>query len=148
MVTACGVSIPSLALRQSRRTDRKGHAVPETESELVIRIGEDTPALRAFLATSFAKKPMLSDTQRFDTIDAADLVVDGFDYGDGWYIMAQEIPTSSPMPGCGFACYMRAVVTFEPNDPYDHCGTYIVECQGEVEYVSGSEVRTLALTLR
>ena len=114
----------------------------------VIRIGDLTPALRAFLATSFAKKPMLSDTQQFETLDADGMVIHGYEYDDGWYIMAQEIHRGSAKAGCGFASYMRAAVAFEPNDPYEPQGTYIVECQGEVEYVQASELGTLALTLR
>ena len=118
------------------------------ESELVIRIGDDTPALRAFLATSFAKKPMLSETQQFESRHVDGMFIHGYEYDDGWYIMAQEIHRGSAKAGCGFASYPRAVVAFEPNDPYEPQGTYIVECQGEVEYVQASELGTLALTLR
>lgn len=107
-----------------------------------------TPALRAFLATSFAKKPMLSDTQRFETKDADGMVIHGFEYDDGWYVMAQEEPRGRAKAGCGFASYMRATVAFEANDPYEPEGTWIVECQGEVEYVQASQLRTLSLTLR
>ena len=115
--------------------DCQAASFPDGELHHVIRIGDLTPAMQAFLATSFAKRPMLSDTQQFETLD-----FDGG--GSGWYIMAQEERRGSAKAGCGFASYLRAVVTYDPQ------GTYIVECQGEVEYVQASGLGTLALTLR
>ena len=91
-----------------------------------------TPALLAFLATPFADGPI--GAHRFVTVDAAGpMVIDGFDYDDGWFVMARG------------RC---ARVAFEENDPYYPQGTWIVECDGVAEYISGCELDTVVLTVR
>lgn len=103
----------------------------EFDNEVGCVVAGLTPAVLAFLATPFGGDAVL---ERFETVDAAGpMVIDGFEYDDGWFVSARG------------RC---ARVAFEANDPYEPQGTWIVECDGEVEYVGHRHLDTVVFTVR